>query len=186
MKEYVTYLARVFRFDFSVYQPGSLPSRPFMYTFANVFIAGLIYGMFSLQFNLNQLEIFPDAFSRNFIAVLIVFSGITVIILAQAASSLFVWTFCRGVGGSTALVNYYVATGMVMPVLWLAMPFYAAMGAGVAGLLVKALATITTTAAVVSLAASIKEASGLAPGRLVIALALVVIFVGSFLYLWVL
>lgn len=73
-----------------------------------------------------------------------------------------------------------------MPVFWLALPFYAAMGAGLTGTLISALAAITTAAAVVSLVASIKEASGLAAGRLMIAIALVVIFVGSFLYLWVL
>lgn len=157
-----------------------------MFTFFNVFAAGLIYGLFSLQFNLGQLDVFPDTFSRNFAAALIIFSGISVVILAQAASSLFIWTFCRGVGGNTGLINYYIGTGMVMPVFWLALPFYAAMGAGLTGILVSTLTAITTAAAVVSLVASIKEASGLAPGRLVIAIALVVIFVGSFLYLWVL
>ena len=186
MRAYITYLARVFRFDFSVYQPQSLPASPFIYTFLNVFLAGLIYGLFSLQFNLGQLEAFPDAYSRNFTAVLIVLSGISVVIMAQAASSLFIWTFCRGVGGNTGLINYYVGTGMVMPVFWLALPFYAAMGAGLTGTLVSTLAAITTAAAVVSLVASVKEASGLAAGRLTIAIALVVIFVGSFLYLWVL
>ena len=186
MREYLTYLARVFRFDFSIYQPQSLPSSPFLITFLNVFLAGVIYGLFSLQFNLGQLEVFPDAFSRSFTAGIIVLSGISVIILAQAASSLFIWTFCRGVGGNTGLTNYYVGIGLMMPMFWLALPFYAAMGAGITGILVSAMTAITTAAAVVSLVASIKEASGLAAGRLMIAIALVVIFVGSFLYLWVL
>jgi hypothetical protein len=183
VKEYLAYLARVFRFDFSVY--NDLPRRPFLAVFLNLFLAGLIYGGSSLYFNLGQMrEIFTDAASINIAGFMIVLSGIALVFLAQAGSSLFIWTFCRGVGGNTSLINYYVGTGMAVPVFWIALPFFAALGADFGGSLFNSLAVVVTVAAAVSLVASIKEASGLTAGRLFAALLLTLIFVGSFLYLW--
>ena len=158
-----------------------------MAIFTNLFLAGLIYGGFSLFFNLGQMqEIFTDTPSMNIAGLMVVLSGIALVFLTQAGSSLFIWTFCRGVGGNTSLINYYVGTGMAVPTFWIALPFYAALGAGFEGSLVSSLAVVATMAATVSLVASIKEASGLTAGRLAVAVALTVIFVGSLLYLWLL
>lgn len=181
---YLNYLGRLYRFDFSVFTARELTAYPFMVTFVNVFITGLLFGGFSVLFNLQRLAVFPDSFSRNFTAFLIVLSGVLVALILHAGASLFIWTFCRGVGGNTGLIGYYVITGFAVPLLWSAMPFLAALNAGVNNLLVVAPLAVAVAAFLAALAASLREASGLTVPRLAAALSLTVVFVGCFLYLW--
>ncbi|HBX24274.1 MAG TPA: hypothetical protein DEF34_11690 [Desulfotomaculum sp.] len=181
---YLRYLGRLFRFDFSVFSPGGLPARPFLFSFINVFIVGLLYGSFSLLYNQQQLSVFTDSFSKNLTAGLIVLSGALVALIVHAGASLFIWTFCRGVGGNTGLIYYYVATGLAVPLLWLAMPFLSAYNAGLTSYFILIAIAFPLAAFLASMAASLKEASGLSVPRLVAGLSLTVVVVGSFLYLW--
>ncbi|MCG8403108.1 MAG: hypothetical protein MJA84_16175 [Firmicutes bacterium] len=181
---YFSYLSRLYRFDFSVFTPGELPARPFLSAFCNVLVAGLLYGVSSLLLNLEQLAVFTDAFSRNVASFLIILSGVLVALVVHAGGTLFIWTFCRGVGGSTGLLNYYVGTGFAVPLLWPALPFLAAFGAGYTDLLVLAVLAVGAAAFLAALVASLREVSGLRTARLAAALSLTAVFVGCFLYLW--
>lgn len=181
---YFNYLGKLYRFDFSVFTPRELPAHPFLRTIINVMMAGFLYGGFSLLFNMQQLAIFVDSFSRNLTAGLIILTGIMVALILHAGATLFIWTFCRGVGGNTGLLEYYVVTGFAIPLLWAGMPFLAAQNAGVNSFLVVIPLAVTAAAFLAALVASLKEVSGLPVSRLAAAFSLTVVFVGCFLYLW--
>ena len=117
-------------------------------------------------------------------ALFVMMGGVTTAFLMHGALALVVWVFSRGMGGTRTFVPIYVTTGVAFIALWPVAPALAAMQAGTSNPLMLACLLAGTSYALVVVTAAVRSASGLSPTRTAISSVLALVYMGSFLYLW--
>ncbi len=155
------------------------------YCSANILILGLFYGISAIYFS--QLVLAPHgvhASGAGFNPLLILLVGGAVAFLMHGAAALFLWVFCRGIGGNSRFSPIYMGLGAAAIVCWPLSPGLAALQAGYLGtpLAIFTLGAALNAAAVIYVA--IRTVSGLSHLKMSIAALVTLIYIGSFMYLW--
>lgn len=155
------------------------------YCSVNVMVFGLIYGLSALYFSQSVLgQSGSLGAGGTFNPLMILMVGASVAFLMHAGAALFLWVFCRGIGGSPFFGPVYLGMGAAAIAFWPVAPGLAALQAGCLGtvLALFTLAAALYTAAVVYV--TIREVSGLSHLKMSIALLVTLIYIGCFMYLW--
>jgi len=149
----------------------------------NVLMLGLIYGLAVIYFSQPVLNGSNQA-GAGYNALLILMVGAAVAFLMHAGAALFLWVFCRGIGGSPLFGPVYMGLGVAAIAFWPVAPGLAALQAGFMGpvLALFTLVAAINTAAVVYVA--IRTVTGLAHLKMTIAVVVALIYIVCFMYLW--
>ncbi len=183
---YASAMQSVLRLDETIYPAILASEQTTRYCMVNVLVFGVLHAVFSLSFSdalmidAQMTESIP--FISKSIFVLI---GIAVAFFMHLGGGLFLWVFSRGVGGNTAFLPVYFNLGISFIGLWPLAPFLAAAQAGYSGGGTSVLLGLTAGYGLAVIFFGTKSASGLSLTRMSIAMGLAIIFVASFLYLWV-
>jgi len=153
------------------------------YCSINVMVLGLIYGLAAIYFSQPLLKGSSSA-GAGYNALLILMVGATVAFLMHAGAALFLWVFCRGIGGSPLFGPVYMGLGATAIAFWPVAPGLAALQAGCLG---PVLAVFTLVAAVNAAAvvyAALRTVTGLSHLKMTIAAVVSLIYIACFMYLW--
>ncbi len=182
---YIQHMIRVLKFQEDVYREIITNNKlSLWYTSINVSILGIIYGLSSIHFSRYILshEISEDLSSQ--IKLMIVLIGVSLSFLIHGALSLFVWVFSRGFGGSTFFLPVYLALGIAYISLWPLAPALAAFQVKIGGTITHFYSLAAILYGVAVMFHAIKSASGLPFNRMLVVIAVVIIYIGCFMYLW--
>lgn len=181
--DYLRHMTRILKLDATVYDALAGGGLPMRYCMINVTVLGVIYGLASTQFAKQLLAAKPDA-AAAFNPLMILMVGISIAFFMHGGLSLFVWVFCRGIGGNPQFMPTYLYIGMAAIALWPLAPAVSAFQAGLSGgaLSIYAAAAALYGAAVIFVA--VKAASQLSPVKMTLAAVATVVYIGCFLYLW--
>jgi len=116
--------------------------------------------------------------------LLILMVGAAVAFLMHAGAALFLWVFCRGIGGSPLFSPVYMGLGAATIAFWPMAPGLAALQAGFIG---PVLAILTMAAAIHAAAvvyAVIRIVTGLSHVKVTIAATVALIYIACFMDLW--
>jgi len=153
------------------------------YCAVNVMIFGLIYGLAAIYFSQPVLGATSQA-GAGYNTLLILMVGASVAFLMHAGAALFLWVFCRGIGGNPLFSPVYMGLGAAAIAFWPLAPGLAALQAGFMG---PALAIFTLAAAVNAAAVvytAIRTVAGLSHLKMTIASVAALIYISCFMYLW--
>lgn len=180
---YFSYMKRVLSMDKAVYGEMANAGLSMRYCMINITVLGILYGAASIHFSKNLLTMTPEA-TLAFNPWMILFVGIGVTYLMHGASALFIWVFCKGIGGCPHFMPPYLNLGIVGVALWPLAPAVAAVQVVQPGLFLQGyiLMTVIFGAAVGYVA--VHQASGLSNLKMTISTIFTVIWVACFLYLW--
>ncbi|BBO76399.1 hypothetical protein DSCW_38160 [Desulfosarcina widdelii] len=181
--DYLRHMMRILKLDATVYDELAAGGLPMRYCMINVTVLGLIYGLASTQFAKQLLAAKPDA-AVAFNPLMILMVGISIAFFMHGGLSLFVWVFCRGIGGNPQFMPTYLYIGMSALALWPLAPAVSAFQAGLTGGALNgyAAAAVLYGAAVIFVA--VKAASQLSPVKMTLAALATMVYIGCFLYLW--
>lgn len=175
----------VFRIDEKIYKDIHTRRLTVRYTMINVFILGILYGLFSLYFVDKELfRDFPDPSSVLVAEAIIVGTGIAVAFLLHLGAAFLFWTFCRAMKGEIRFIPTYFILGVAIAPLWLAVPGLSALHAGWRTAPVFLYAGLTGLYAFASLFVAAKSVFGYSYKIMFIAMAMMLVFTVSFLLLW--
>ena len=180
---YLNHMMRVLKLDASVYGELGASQLPLRYCMINVTVLGLIYGLASVQFANLLLARQPDA-AAAFNPLMILMVGVSIAFFMHGGLSLFVWVFCRGIGGNPQFMPTYLYIGMAAVALWPLAPSVSALQAGVSGGLVHVSAALAALYGAAVIFVAVKAASRLSLVKMTLATVATVVYVGCFLYLW--
>jgi hypothetical protein len=184
---HVENMLRVLCLDEAVYREVITQNRlSLWYTAVNVGIFGLIYGLSSLYFSDRLLD--SGAVTESLpiqLRVTLLLMGVSVAFLIHGGTALFSWVFCRGFGGSPLFLPVYLALGIAWISLWPVAPLLSAIQVKIGGGWVVVLLAATSAYGLAVFFRALKSASGLSSTRMGIVLAVVIIYIVSFMYLWV-
>ena len=154
------------------------------YCSVNVLVFGLIYGLAAIYFSRPVLSGSVTVGEAAFNPLLILMVGASVAFLLHGGGALFLWVFCRGIGGNPLFIPVYMGLGVAAIVFWPVAPGLAALQAGVAGpvLLFFTLTASLNAAAVVYV--TIRKVTGLSHLKMSIASVVTLIYISCFMYLW--
>ena len=181
--EYLRHMTRILKLDATVYGELAAGALPMRYCMINVTALGVIYGLASIQFAKQLLAAQPDA-AAAFNPLMILMVGVSIAFFMHGGLGLFVWVFCRGIGGSPQFMPTYLNIGMAAIALWPLAPAVSAFQVGLSGV---ALSVYTVAAALYGAAVifvAVKAASQLSPVKMTLAALATVVYIGCFLYLW--
>ncbi|MDD2605726.1 MAG: hypothetical protein PHF66_13045 [Desulfobacteraceae bacterium] len=176
---YLNDMMAVLRLEAGVWSRIGQSRRALHYTVANVLGLGLVYGFSVLMFGRRLLE--PGA---TFNPLLIMMVGVSVAFLIHGGAALYIWMFCRGMGGTTAFFPFYLHIGVATIGFWLAAPAVALAQTGARGVPLGIYLITSLFYALAVLFPAVRQAADLSNRRMAIAAALTLIFVGCLLYLW--
>ena len=160
--------------------------RGWQYSGVNVGLLGVIHAACSLHFARSAFETagavyVPEIWTAWFVMM----GGVTTAFLMHGALALVVWAFSRGMGGTRTFVPIYLTTGVAFIAVWPVAPALAAMQARTGNpLLMLACLLAGASYALVVVTAAVRSASGLSPTRTAISSVLALVYMVSFLYLW--
>jgi len=175
----------VLRIDEKIYKDISARGLSFRYSTINVFILGVLYGLFSLYFvNRELFRNFPDPASVLTAEVIIVGTGILVAFLLHLGAAFLFWTFCRAMRGEARFIPTYFILGVAIAPLWLAVPGLTALHAGLRGPMVYLYVAFTGIYAFSSFFVATKSVFGYSYKKMFIAMAMMLVFTIGFLGLW--
>ncbi|MBA2881976.1 hypothetical protein HNR65_002310 [Desulfosalsimonas propionicica] len=182
---YPSAMQAVLRLDESAYPAIMAENRTVWYCVVNISVFGILHALFSLYFSSSMMagspaaEPLPPA-SR----VTIILVGVAVAFFMHAGAAMFLWVFSRGVGGNTSFFPVYFNLGISFIGLWPLAPVLAAIQSGINGTAVLLLLFLASIYALAVILLGTKNASGLSMIRMSTAMAITIVFVGCFLYLW--
>lgn len=175
----------VFRIEEKIYQDISSRGLTVRYSTISVFILGVLYGLFSLYFlDREAFRGFPDPSSVLMAKVIVVGTGVLVAFLLHLGAAFLFWTFCRAMGGEIRFIPTYFILGVAVAPLWFAVPGLTALHAGWRGPLVYLYAAVTGIYAFSSFFVAAKSTFGYSYKKMLIAMAMMLVFTISFLALW--
>ncbi len=180
---YFQHMLRVLKLDATVYRDVASGQLPMRYCMINVTVLGLIYGWASVHFANALLARQPGA-AVAFNPLMIVLVGVAIAFFMHGGLSLFVWVFCRGIGGSPQFMPTYLFIGMAAIALWPLAPAVSALQAGAAGGALRVFACAAALYGTAVIFVCVKAASRLSPLKMTLAAVATVVYVGCFLYLW--
>ncbi len=176
---YFNDMIAVLRLDAGIWSRIARSSKALHYTVANVLILGIVYGLSVLVFGRRLLE--PGA---SFNPVLIMMVGVSVAFLIHGGATLYIWMFCRGIGGTTTFLPFYLNAGVAAIGFWLAAPALALAQTGARGGALSLYLFASVLYALAVLYPAVRQASALSNTRMAIAAVLTVVFVCCFMYMW--
>jgi hypothetical protein len=183
--EYFSHMLRILRLDTSVYREIYESELSLRYCVINVFVLGLVYAATVVHLGQQYLVRSSTAGEAAFNPLMIVMVGVSVAFLMHGGAALFVWVFCRGMGGCAHFTPPYLNIGFAAISLWPVAPGLAAYQAGVCAPLCS-IGTLGLAAyACTVMFTAVREVSGLSATRMGIAAVATLIYVGCFLYLWI-
>jgi hypothetical protein len=180
---YLTHMMRILKLDGSVYREMATSQLPMRYCMVNVTVLGLIYGLSSIQFAKALLLGHAEA-AAGFNPLMILMVGISIAFFMHGGLSLFVWVFCRGMGGNPQFMPTYLFIGAAAIALWPLAPVVSALQAGASGMLLTGYALISSCYGAAVIVVGVKDASRLSPLKMTLATVATIVYVGCFLYLW--
>ncbi len=184
--EYFQHMLRILRFEEGVYREVIIRDKlSLAYTAVNVAAFGVLYGLSAIYFSRHLLENNDGEPLSLHIRVTLVLMGISVAFLVHGGMALFAWVFCRGFGGSTLFLPIYLALGMAWIAFWPLAPALAAFQVKMTGGLFLPIAAVASFLALAVVFSALKSASGLSFVRMLLVLAVIIVYIGSFMYLWV-
>ena len=127
--EYLRHMTRILKLDATVYGELAAGALPMRYCMINVTALGVIYGLASIQFAKQLLAAQPDA-AAAFNPLMILMVGVSIAFFMHGGLGLFVWVFCRGIGGSPQFMPTYLNIGMAAIALWPLAPAVSAFQVG--------------------------------------------------------
>lgn len=182
---YPSAMQAVLRLDESVYPAIMAENRTVWYSVANIAVFGILHALFSLYFSSTLMDGGPSAEPMSMTArATIVLVGVAVAFFMHAGAAMFLWVFSRGIGGNTSFFPVYFNLGISFIGLWPLAPVLAAVQSGINGTAVLLLLFLASVYALVVILFGTKSASGLSMARISTAMAVTIIFVTCFLYLW--
>ena len=110
---YLNHMMRILKWDATVYGEWEASPLPLRYCMINVTVLGLIYGLASIQFAHALLAEQPNA-AVAFNPLMILMVGVSIAFFMHGGLSLFVWVFCRGIGGNPRFMPTYLFIGMAV------------------------------------------------------------------------
>ena len=180
---YLDDMKRLLRLDETVYAELATRQRALRYTVVNVALLGLIYGFATLMFS-RQMLARSGAPEVHYNALLIVMVGISVAFLMHGATALFIWVFCRALGGCPQFMPPYLNLGAAAIAVWPLAPLVALRQVMPPTVIVWA---ATLAAAGYALAAgytAVRAVAGLSRGKMALCAVATLFYAGCFLYLW--
>ena len=180
---YMQHMLRILKLDAAVYRDLASSQLPMRYCMINVTVLGLIYGLASIQFAKLLLAGQPEA-ATAFNPLMILMVGVSIAFFMHGGLSLFVWVFCRGIGGTPQFMPTYLYIGMAAIALWPLAPAVSALQAGAAGSVWFVCASLAALYGAAVIFVAVKAASRLSTVKMTLAAVATVVYVGCFLYLW--
>ncbi|MFH1985811.1 MAG: hypothetical protein ABIL58_28590 [Pseudomonadota bacterium] len=179
-------MRRVAARDGDVYGEMTEHRRIFVLFIVNLTVLGLIYGVASAGLSQVVLaRLSAGSAGARFSPLAVTVVGVLAVYLLHGASALFVWVFCRGLGGRSRLTPYYLNMGVAGIALWPVAPAVACVQVGLGGAyLVAAVFMAGAWGAAVQYAA-VQAASGLSHAKMTAAVIATLTYIGCFLYLWI-
>jgi hypothetical protein len=180
---YVGHMLRVLKLDPGVFRVLAATQLPMRYCMINVSLTGLIYGMASVYFAAFVLGR-QDGAALSFNPIMLLLLGVSLAFIMHGGLALFVWVFCRGVGGSPQFMPVYLFIGTAAIALWPLAPAVSALQTGVSGPGLTVYSAVAALYAAAVIFVAVRAASGLSLVKMWLAAAATVVYVGCFLYLW--
>ncbi|MBC2712189.1 MAG: hypothetical protein HGJ94_14765 [Desulfosarcina sp.] len=180
---YFQHMFRILKLDGTVFKALAPTQLPMRYCMINVAVLGLIYGVASIQFANAFLARQPDA-AVSFNPLMILMVGISIAFFMHCGLSLFVWVFCRGIGGNPQFMPPYLYIGTAAIALWPLAPAVSALQSGAAGAVLTGYALVAAGYGASAIFVAVKAASGLSSVKMTLAAVATVVYVGCLLYLW--
>lgn len=150
----------------------------------NMIILGLIYGFSAFFFS--KLVLVEKGFdASSFNALKIIIAGIPIAFLIHASAALFVWVFLKAIGGKADFILSYFNIGAASISLWALAPFIAALQISNRTPLMMGLTICFSLYGFAVNVVLIKATFQLSRVKMFIATSVSIIYIGSFLYLWV-
>ncbi len=180
---YFKHMQRVLKLDTGLYQQLSQTQAALRYCMINVAGVGMIYALSAIYFS--RLLLNPGTTGPvSFKPLLVIMVGISLAFLMHAGASLFVWVFSRGIGGSRLFMPLYLNLGIAAIALWPLAPAICVMQSGANSAALFGYILLAGMGGLIVSLAAIRQASGLTPVKLAMAVIASLIYVGCFLYLW--
>lgn len=184
--EYVQHMLRILRFEEGVYREVILRNKlSLAYTAVNVGLFGIIYGFSATYFSRYLLEPGGSDQLSLHLRITLLLMGVSVAFLIHGGMALFAWVFCRGFGGSTMFLPIYLALGMAWIACWPLAPALAALQVKLTGGLFFPIFAGLAILALKVVFHALRSASGLSLGRMAFVLVVIIVYISSFMYLWV-
>lgn len=180
---YLHDMKRLLRLDQTIYADLAARQLALRYTVVNVLLLGLIYGVATLHFS-HQLAARQGAVEIHFNAPLILMVGVSVAFLMHGAAALFIWVFCRALGGCPHFMTPYLNLGVAAIALWPLAPLVALLQVAPPGILIQAVGLAAAAYGLAVGYVAVAAASGLSRGKMIFCALATVFYVGCFLYLW--
>lgn len=180
---YVNDLNRVMRLDGRIYAEMMERGRSLRYSVINVAVLGLIYGFASLHFS-------SEVLARSGVAdghingVLVVMVGVSVAFLLQGATALFIWVFCRALGGCPHFMPPYLNLGIAAAALWPLAPLVAMIQVGASDTVIQVIALAMVAYGLAVGYVAVQAAASLSRPKMILCAVATVFYIGCFLYLW--
>ncbi len=176
-------MMRLLRMDAGVYGEIMRRNLSLRFSVINVAVLGLIYGLASLHFS-RQVLAQSGVVGGSYNALLVIMVGVSVAFLMHGAAALFVWVFCRALGGCAAFMAPYLNLGIAAIALWPLAPLVALQQVGPGDGVIRALTLAAVAYALTVGYKAIQAAAGLSPRKMMLCAIATVFYVGCFLYLW--
>lgn len=180
---YFNSMTRLLQFDIAPIKKLDIKQLQY-FCIINVVTLGLIYGFSAFFFSeIVLVEKGFDASSLNTLKIIV--AGIPIAFLMHASASLFVWVFLKAIGGKAPFILSYFNMGAASISLWPLAPFIAVLQTGSQMPLMMGLAICFSLYGFAVNVLLIKETFQLSQVKMFIATSVSIIYIGSFLYLWV-
>ena len=180
---YLQHMLRILKLDGAVYREIAATQLPMRYCMINVAVLGLVYGLSSIEFAREFLARQPDA-AVAFNPLMILMVGTSIAFFMHGGLSLFVWVFCRGIGGNPQFMPSYLFIGTAAIALWPLAPAVSALQTAAGGSLLTVYALVAALYGSAVIFVAVKDAARLSPIKMTLAAVATVVYVGCFLYLW--
>jgi hypothetical protein len=169
--------------DGGVYAEITARNLALRYSVINVALLGLIYGAAALHFSRPVLER-SGAFEGHYNPLLVVMVGVSLAFLMHGGAALFIWVFCRALGGCAIFMGPYLNLGAAAIAVWPMAPLVALLQVEPAGFTAWA-ATLASAAYAIAVGyTAVQAAAGLSRLKMFLCAAATLFYVACFLYLW--
>ncbi|MBI9086535.1 MAG: hypothetical protein JEZ11_23260 [Desulfobacterales bacterium] len=184
MKPYLTLMPRVLRLDPAVFREIRDAGLALWACVVNVALFGLFYGLSAVHFSGRMLDTANPETGAAFNPLAVVLVGVSVAFLMHGGGALFIWVFCRGMGGTQHFMGPYLNLGVAAIALWPLAPALGAIQSGQASIVMQFWAVFATLYGAAVAYVAVREVAGLSDVKMAAAAAATVGYVGCFLYLW--
>ncbi len=180
---YFRHMGRVLALDTGMYRQMARTRAGLGYCVINVAGTGLIYALSAIYFGRMLLNRGAGG-PVDFKPLLVILVGICLAFLIHGGATMFFWVFSRGFGGSRLFMPLYQNLGIAAIALWPLAPAVCGMQSGAGSAALAAYMVLAGMGGLMVALSAIRQASGLPPVKLAMAVSATLLYIGCFLYLW--